>query len=70
MTLHFLYGQCLPENVSIKLAEESLGVVEKLPEFEKMAIACKTFLRNKPLMNRELNFYNLTERQKDRKTER
>ncbi len=56
MTLHFLYGQCFPENATVKQVEECLRVVGHLPEFERLAEACRTFLRNKPLMNRELNF--------------
>ncbi len=55
MTLHFLYGNCFPENVTVKQVEECLQVVRQLPEFERLAEACRTYLRNKPLMNREFN---------------
>ena len=51
--LHFVYGQCLPDNLSMKAAKECVRVVGNIPELKGLVEACQKFLRNKPLMNRE-----------------
>jgi len=51
--LHFIYGQCLPDNLSMCAAKECVRVVGNIPELKGLVEACHKFLRNKPLMNRE-----------------
>ena len=55
LILHFVYGQCLPETMTMKSAVECIGLVDQIPELVNLVTACRTFLRNKPLMNSELD---------------
>ena len=55
LILHFVYGQCLPETMTMKSAVECIGLVDQIPELANLVTACRTFLRNKPLMNSELD---------------
>ena len=47
--LHYLYGQCLPENVTVETLNACRSAVEKVSGFEKFVDMSKLFTGNSAL---------------------
>ncbi len=53
--LHFIYAECLPDDMSEDKAKQCKKVAGKLPGLEKLLEQCESFLQNIAVKNRKYN---------------
>ena len=52
--LHFMYAECLPDDMNEEKAKHCVMIAGKLPGLEKLQEQCQTFLENIAVKNRKL----------------